>query len=115
MTPEQTAAKFAAAAAGMKANKPRLMSKIVLVIEKNSKRVTPVRTGNLRRSVGSKVEAGGDRGVIGASAHYARYVHEGTSRMSGRPFFVEGAKASKAEIDTILQGTGLEIVSGIAG
>jgi hypothetical protein len=54
------------------------MSRAVLTVEAASKREAPVRTGNLRRTITSRVEQGGDRGVIGTNASYARPVHEGS-------------------------------------
>lgn len=41
-------------------------------------------TGNLRNSIGWR--AGPDSLEVFASAHYARYVHDGTRRMRARPF-----------------------------
>lgn len=59
-------------------NKKTAMSRVVLQGEAIAKREAPVRTGNLRRTITSRVEAGGDRGRIGTNASYARAVHEGT-------------------------------------
>ena len=49
----------------------------------------PIRqTGNLMRDVNFKVEEDGKKTVIfvGNSLFYAPHVHEGTSRMHGRPY-----------------------------
>ena len=43
------------------------------------------RSGTLRRSIDFKV-IGSKRMIFGASADYAKFVHDGTSRMGSRPF-----------------------------
>lgn len=48
-----------------------------------------VRTGNLRRSIGS--EEVGDVVEVYAEAEYAEYVHEGTRHMAPRPFLARAA------------------------
>jgi hypothetical protein len=50
------------------------MTRSVLIVEGNAKREAPVKTGNLRRTITSRVEQGGKRGVIGTNAPYARPV-----------------------------------------
>jgi hypothetical protein len=55
-----------------------LLQRVVLTVEGNVKRVTPVRTGTLRRSITHDVEPTGTRGVVGTAVSYARAVHEGT-------------------------------------
>jgi hypothetical protein len=61
-----------------KSNIYQAMHRSVLTVEAASKREAPVRTGNLRRTITSRVEQGGNRGVIGTNASYARPVHEGS-------------------------------------
>lgn len=68
--------------------KPQAMQKVVFQGEALMKRETPVKTGTLRRSITSRVEQGGNRGVIGTNVEYARSVHEGT-----RPHFIRPKRA----------------------
>lgn len=77
--------------------KREAMSRVVLQGEALMKRETPVKTGTLRRSITSKVEQGGNRGVIGTNLTYARAVHDGTKPHLIRPkrakaLFWKGAK-----------------------
>jgi HK97 gp10 family phage protein len=82
MTPDQLAAKLPGLIAK---NKRDAMSRAVLTVEAAAKRESPVKTGNLRRSITSRVERGGDRGIVGTNARYARAVHEGTRPRVIRP------------------------------
>lgn len=73
------------------------MSRAVAVLERQAKIETPVKTGNLRRTITSHVEAGGNRGIVGTNARYARAVHDGTKPREIRPvrakaLFWKGAK-----------------------
>lgn len=82
MTPEQLAAKLTGL---VQRSKRDAMQRAVLTVEAQAKRESPVKTGNLRRSITSRVERGGDRGVVGTNAKYARAVHEGTRARTIRP------------------------------
>jgi hypothetical protein len=115
--------------------KERTMRAIVLLVEGEVKRVTPVRTGTLRRSITSRVEDGGNRGRIGTNLSYARAVHEGTKPHTivprnaavlrfqiggetifarhvrhpgtrGQPFLVEGLRRARAGVDRLLEQAG---------
>lgn len=52
-----------------------------------------MRTGFLRSSITSEFETTGStvRGEVGPGAHYAGYVHFGTSRQSPQPFLYSAA------------------------
>lgn len=52
--------------------------------ERDAKILAPVDTGNLRNSITSTIR--GLSGAVGPSAHYGRYVEEGTSRMGPQPY-----------------------------
>lgn len=69
----------------VKDGKRDAMQRAVLVVEAAAKREAPVKTGTLRRSITSRVERGGDRGVIGTNLRYARPVHEGSKPHTIRP------------------------------
>lgn len=61
------------------------MSRVVIAGEGIMKRETPVKRGGLRRSITSRVERGGDRGVIGTNLNYARPVNDGSKPHIIRP------------------------------
>lgn len=69
----------------VKSTKREAMQRVVLQGESLMKRETPVRTGTLRRSITSRVERGGDRGIIGTNLTYARAVHDGSKPHIIRP------------------------------
>lgn len=81
-----------------------LLQRVVLLVEANVKRRTPVRTGNLRRSITSRVEASGDRGTVGTNVKYARFVH------NKRPFLEQGVDDSRAQIDRMLADMGQQFL-----
>lgn len=116
------------------------MQRAVLVVEAQAKREAPVRTGNLRRTITSRVERGGDRGVIGTNATYARAVHDGSRPhlirprqakalywkgarhpvrvvnhpgSRGNPFFERAIQASRAQVARELAAWGDKLWSSI--
>lgn len=125
----------------LRSTEEQLLSRILAVIEANSKRKAPVKTGNLRRTITSRVERPGVRGVVGTNARYARPVHEGSrahlirpkraralrfkkgnnvmyTRLvrhpgtRGQPFLLEGLAASRDSIRDLLRGSGQAFLSG---
>lgn len=51
----------------------------------------PIRiTGDLQRDVQSEVDVGSKVVRIGNTLNYASYVHDGTSKMAGRPYILDG-------------------------
>jgi hypothetical protein len=127
-----TAAAIAAQLRGIVARgKVEAMTRAVLAVEAQVKRETPVRTGNLRRSITHRVEQGGNRGVIGTNASYARAVHEGRGPVvarrghvlaftiggkkifrrrvgpaKGNPFLVRGLEAARGDVERELAAWG---------
>lgn len=67
------------------AAKKEAMSRVVLSGEGIMKREVPVKRGTLRRSITSRVEQGGDRGVVGTNLNYARAVNDGSKPHIIRP------------------------------
>lgn len=70
-----------------------------------SKRLVPVRTGNLRDKIA--FHATTDRGwtfllKAEALADYATFVEYGTSRMGPRPFFEPGVEHATDEIESLI-------------
>lgn len=66
-------------------DKQQRMRRVVLVGERYAKQEAPVKRGTLRRSITSRAERGGDRGVVGTNAKHARPVHEGSKKHIIRP------------------------------
>lgn len=83
-----------------------LMQKILFTVLRNSQRATPVKTGTLRRSETTRMEAQGTRGFIGTNVKYAGFVHDGTKYMEARPFFKEGIEDSKSEVEKLAKKAG---------
>ena len=49
-------------------------------------------TGNLEGSINYRVNKYNKTVAIGTNVHYAKYVHEGTYKLHGRPFLRDGVK-----------------------
>lgn len=64
-------------------------------VETAAKARCPVDTGRLRSSINWRLETrdGELCGVVGASAEYARFVHDGARGRPPRPFLAEGLQA----------------------
>ena len=72
------------------------LEKSAHTIERNAKIACPIDTGNLRRSITAET---GDLEVdVGSNCEYASYVHDGTYKMSARPFL---ESAADPEIDNL--------------
>lgn len=116
------------------------MTRCVLVVEGVARREAPVKRGTLRRSITSRVEAGGDRGIVGTNLSYARPVHEGSKPhvirakpgsalfwrgarhpvkvvnhpgSKGNPFLVRAADMSRADVERELAAWGGRILSKV--
>ena len=59
-------------------------------VEGESKRVSPVDTGTMRRSIGTTM--GNLQATIKPNVYYAGFVHWGTYKMRARPFMEWGVK-----------------------
>lgn len=71
-----------------------ITDEIAFGVERYAKQVTPVDTGRLRASIGVSSGLGHDyiRSLVSTNVNYARYVHEGTWKMRGRPFMRWGTE-----------------------
>lgn len=98
LTPDELAARLKAHP--FAAVREPLMQKMTLVALGRAQQLTPVRTGTLRRSETTRVEAGGLRGYIGSNVVYAPFVH---ARV---PFFQQAIDDSQADIQRLLQDAG---------
>jgi HK97 gp10 family phage protein len=111
MTPAEAATKLSPARLAFKMTEA--MQKAVLIAEAGSKKRTPVKTGNLRRSETSRVQGSGMqvRGIVGTNIIYGPFVHNGTRRMKARPFFEWGLADSRARIVKVFQDAGAQFLS----
>jgi HK97 gp10 family phage protein len=73
-----------------------LLTQIAFIVEAAAKPRTPVLTGNLRRSIHSRVEA--NKAYVGSNVSYAIFVHEGTAHMAARPFIRDAIEESTPKI-----------------
>lgn len=87
----------------------RLMQRVTALGLRAGQKRTPVRTGTLRRSEFSRVERSGERGVLGATASYARVVH------NRQPFFEQGLQDERAAIDELLEEAGYAFLNQVRG
>lgn len=86
----------------------------IAMVETESKRRTPVDTGNLRSSIGGSGGWKWVRGLsasVGTNVKYAIYVHEGKARhaIGQRKFMEVGAKAAIPFIQKELEKVGKEL------
>ena len=97
----QIRAAFSKAPTIMGAEFKKALMKSVVLVQRESMKITPVLTGRLRAShmfelsgAGLKMEAS-----VGPTVNYATFVHDGTRFIKGRPFLKDGAEASLDQID----------------
>ena len=78
--------------------------KALFDIERLAKMRVPVRTGNLRNSIGTDIDAGGLGGVVGPTAAYGGFVEFGTSKMGAQPYMNPAADAVIPKLQAALKG-----------
>lgn len=64
---------------------------------------TPVKTGNLRRSITHKANKDENVVNIGTNVDYAEYVHEGTSKQKAQAFIRDAVIQNINEINNIIK------------
>lgn len=79
----------------------RAIQKSALLVERHSKMRTPVDTGRLRSSI--KTTLSGFTATINPTVDYAIFVHDGTSRMKGRPFMHWGTEDAEDKIQDVFE------------
>lgn len=112
MTPSQLQAKLNQAASSV-ASAKGLIARIALSVEGKAKRLAPVRTGTLRRSITSRVET--TRGYVGSNVEYAPFVEYGTRYMEAQPFLEPAIDEARADIEGALRDFGGGIWRKVAG
>lgn len=137
-------ARYAGAAPIVKEEMTTAMNRSVLMVEGSAKRIVPVKTGNLRRSLTHEVRAtgGGVIGVVGTNVKYARIVEEGRGPVvaraggmlrfeiggqvifrnrvgpaKGKPYLKPGLRANQARIEREFDGAIIRVVRriGVSG
>lgn len=71
------------------------ISEYAALIDRYAKQVTPVDTGRLRSSISAEfpIADKGKTAMIGThNVRYAKFVHDGTRKMRGRPFMKYGSE-----------------------
>lgn len=72
-----------------------------LLVERFGKQNAPVDTGRLRASISTDIHP--LTATTSTNTNYARYVHDGTRYMRGRPFMTDAAKSAEGQIGGIIQ------------
>lgn len=85
--------------------KIRLMTRIVLIVERNVKKNTRVDTGRLRNSITSRVERAGERGRVGTTIYYMAF-------QKNKPL-EEGLADSQNAIQAELEEAGAELLARV--
>ena len=68
------------------------IKELAFLVERESKKVTPVDTGRLRASIGVSLRP--MEAVVAPHTDYAIYVHKGTRYMRARPYMFWGAETA---------------------
>lgn len=77
----------------------QLLQRVLFTVEGEVKKVTPVRTGHLKRSIASQLISV-NRGVVGTNVVYAPLVHK------RKPYLEWGANNAQGAIDKLLADFG---------
>ena len=86
-----------------------LIAETAYKIESDAKKLTPVDTGNLRRSIKTDIKEDGLTAEIGTNVEYAIYVEFGTSKQPARPYLTPAYVKQKKKFNDGLR----DIVKGI--
>lgn len=73
------------------------------LIKAEAKLLTPVKTGQLRRSLSYRTDAKNASVTIGTNIDYAEAVHNGTSRQRSQPFLKDAIYQNINEIENIFK------------
>jgi HK97 gp10 family phage protein len=74
-------------------------------IEADAKRLVPVDTGHLRRSISTELNmvTKGYQATVGTNISYAQYIEFGTSKMDAKPFLIPAYLKWKPKLSKQLQ------------
>lgn len=84
---------------GISSNKGRALEAVGLALEGYAQAACPVDTGNLRLS--HKHQVNGDEVIVGVTAEYGGYVHNGTGKMRARPWLRQAMNGNKKSLAAI--------------
>jgi hypothetical protein len=107
MTPEDFGLKLIKAPTLFAEWRRGTMQRLVFVAEKEIKKVTPVVSGNLRRTVAGRVIGTGELGVVGPNTSYARKINNKWRYME------RGWENAQGEINEIIERRGGEFWGSI--
>ncbi len=106
---------FARSPRVMTKNLQKAIEKSTLMVGRDSRRNTPVRTGRLRSSTYERLST--LKGEIGTNVYYGLFVHEGTRFMRARPYLKmavdQNESAINKEFGIAVQDTLDELARGI--
>lgn len=85
----------------MSKNLNKALKKSLLLIERDSRRNTPVDTGRLRASHRTKFST--LSGELSTNVSYATFVHEGTRYMRARPFMRRAVSKNEPEVNIFMK------------
>lgn len=97
----QIRAAFLAAPAKMTVALNTAIKKSIFVIQAESMKNTPVKTGRLRASTRSLFAP--LRGEVGTHVAYDVFVHWGTKYMKARPFLLNAVNTEQGQVDTFFR------------
>lgn len=138
LTPEELIARLDPGR--MRAGQRGLVQRIVLLVERNTKKEAPVKKGRLRRSINGRMLSD-TQGAVGTNLVYAKRIHEGSKEIkvvprnrkalrfmvgdrvvfakrvtqparTGNPFLERGLTVSRGGIQSLLAQTGAEFWAG---
>jgi HK97 gp10 family phage protein len=112
MKPKVFEERMKAAAVELKSAKDALQQ-AALIVQRGAQANAPVRTGNLRRSITTRVQ--GNAAYVGTSVVYAPFVEFGTKHMPARPFLSKAGEDNKPQIEAMLAQFGAKLFVKISG
>lgn len=80
------------------------ITKACLLVEREAKKIVPVKTGTLKRSITHEVDVARRIGIVGSNVEYAPYVELGTRKWKGKPYLRPALLKSKKKIAAIFRG-----------
>ena len=89
-----------------------VLQKAAFIVQRSAQANAPVRTGNLRRSITTRIE--GHAAYVGTAVEYAPYVEYGTKYMPARPFLGKALEDNKPQIEQMLAQFGELVFKRIA-
>ena len=83
------------------------------IIETDAKRRAPVRSGELRDSIGSNIRADGLQAAIGSGASHAPFVEFGTKTMPAQPWLYPAYRAGARLVRSAMKNWAAEALAAV--